>query len=96
MLIKRGSSGAHVKSFQEFLIVGGFLSGLADGIAGRVTHEAIKLYQGSRGLVADGVAGEKTLSKAREEGWSFKDEPTKAQEDAAKALGLSVEVVKTI
>lgn len=96
MLIKRGSSGAHVKSFQEFLIVREFLFGLADGVAGRVTHEAIKLYQGSRGLVADGVAGAKTLSKAKEEGWSYGEAPSKAQEDAAEALDIPVKVVQTI
>tara|TARA_R100000808_G_scaffold23460_1_gene52097 strand:- start:6768 stop:7511 length:744 start_codon:yes stop_codon:yes gene_type:complete len=96
MVIKRGSQGAHVKSFQEFLIVKEFLHGIADGIAGPKTHEAIKLYQGSRGLVSDGIAGAKTLSKAKEEGWSHSEEPTKAQEDAAEALGIPVRVVQTI
>ena len=97
MIIRNGSRGDAVKSFQAFLIAQGFLAeGEDDGACGPRSVEGIKRYQESRGLVADGVAGKGTLGKAKEDGWSFVQEPTKAQEKAANSLGLPVKVVQTI
>jgi len=56
--LKRGSTGKAVKRVQEKL-------GLspADGIYGFWTADAVKKWQAKNGLVADGVAGPKTLAK---------------------------------
>lgn len=56
--LKRGSEGPTVKKLQEKL-------GLspADGIYGFWTADAVKKWQAANGLVADGVAGPKTLAK---------------------------------
>ena len=52
-----GSTGDTVKAVQEFLGIG------ADGIFGRGTKRAIKQWQASKGLTADGVVGPATLKK---------------------------------
>jgi len=96
-VVRSGSRGDEVKSFQEFLIGLGFLpEGEADGIAGRKTILALKSYQASSGLVADGVGGPKTLATARQDGWEFEDGPSQPQIEAANTLGLPVEIVQTI
>ena len=96
-MIRNGSRGDKVKSFQKFLIGMGFLpEGEADGIAGRKTLLAVKSYQASSGLVADGVAGPKTLSTARHDGWVYDNGPSEPQVDAANELGIPIEVIQTI
>ena len=96
-MIKRGSRGEEVKSFQSFLISLGFLSrGSDDGISGSNTIKAIKAYQRACGLPDDGVAGRMTFGAARDDGWVFEGSPTSAQIDAANALGIPVEVIQTI
>lgn len=52
-----GSTGDTVKAVQEFLGIG------SDGIFGRGTKRAIKQWQASKGLTADGVVGPATLKK---------------------------------
>ena len=52
--IKLGSKGDDVKTLQNFLQLE------ADGVFGRLTHEAVVAFQRSKGLVADGVVGKKT------------------------------------
>jgi putative chitinase len=56
--LKRGSTGALVKQLQEKLGIEP-----ADGIYGFWTSNVVKEWQGKNGLVADGVAGPKTLAK---------------------------------
>ncbi len=56
--LKRGSTGALVKQLQEKLGIEP-----ADGIYGFWTANVVKEWQGKNGLVADGVAGPKTLAK---------------------------------
>ena len=65
-LVKRGSRGAHVKAMQKKLTELGFrvsknpkYSGI-DGIAGSLTIAALKRFQKSRKLVADGLCGKNT------------------------------------
>ena len=97
MLIKSGSRGPVVKSFQKFLIGLGFLpEGEADSIAGRKTILAVKSYQAASGLVADGVAGPKTLNVAKHDGWVYEDAPSQPQLDAARDLDIPVEVIQVI
>jgi len=49
-----------VKKIQAALKKAGFYKGLIDGKAGQGTKEAIKAFQKSRGLKADGVVGKTT------------------------------------
>ena len=59
--IRFGSKGPRVTSLQQALISLGYLSGNADGTFGVKTRKAVKSFQRSRKLKADGVAGKKTL-----------------------------------
>ena len=61
--LKVGSRGTDVKALQNKLIELGYLSGKADGVYGSKTAAAVKAFQKDSKLSADGVAGEKTLSK---------------------------------
>ena len=52
--IKRGSSGADVKTLQTKLNL------YPDGIFGSLTEEAVKQFQREKGLTADGIVGDNT------------------------------------
>lgn len=53
-ILKRGSEGESVKTLQKAL-------GIADdGIFGRETEKAVKVWQAEHGLVSDGIVGSKT------------------------------------
>ena len=96
-MIRSGSRGDEVKSFQTFLISLGFLPmGEDDGVAGPKTTRSIKAYQAASGLTEDGLAGRNTMAVAREDGWVFEDSPSCPQIDAANTLGIPVEVIQTI
>ncbi len=60
-VLKKGDRGDEVKALQEKLIALGYLSGSADGVYGNDTFSAVKAFQRSQGLTADGVAGASTL-----------------------------------
>ena len=62
-LSKRGSTGSEVTQIQQKLINWGYLTGSADGIYGAKTEAAVKRFQQSNGLTADGIAGSATLAK---------------------------------
>ena len=95
MLIKAGSRGAHVRSFQKFLNDSGFNAGSADGVSGPKTVNAIKAFQVRSGLADDGIAGNNTLTAAKASGWDW-GKPTENQTKAAEALRLDIEVVQAI
>jgi len=57
-----GSSGEEVKQIQTKLKDWGYYQGNVDGIYGSQTYEAVKSFQSSNGLSADGIAGSQTLS----------------------------------
>ena len=57
ILLKKGSTGKDVKTLQTVLHL------YPDGIFGKLTEEAVKEFQRSHGLVADGIVGEKTWAK---------------------------------
>lgn len=61
--LRKGMEGEDVKTMQTRLIELGYLSGVADGKFGRDTFSAVYAFQKANGLVRDGVAGAKTLSK---------------------------------
>ncbi|MDX6480835.1 MAG: hypothetical protein QOG85_1345 [Gaiellaceae bacterium] len=60
------SDHAQVKLLQRELKSLGFLAGPADGVFGPSTQAAVEQFQSSRGLTADGVVGEKTLTALRD------------------------------
>jgi peptidoglycan hydrolase-like protein with peptidoglycan-binding domain len=53
----RGDRGADVVTLQRVLTMDGFPAEPADGIFGRLTQGAVKRFQRSRGLTADGRVG---------------------------------------
>lgn len=60
-LSKVGSRGDEVRKVQSKLRELGFYNGSVDGIFGTQTQSAVKAFQRSVGITADGVAGPKTL-----------------------------------
>ena len=65
-MLKTGSSGDEVKTLQKRLNAAGFDCGSADGIFGAKTEAALKAFQESAGIAADGVAGPATNGKLAE------------------------------
>ena len=61
VLSKIGSRGDEVRRVQTKLKNLGFFNGAVDGIYGVKTQSAVKRFQKSVGITADGVAGNKTL-----------------------------------
>lgn len=59
-VLKQGSNGGEVKELQRRLKQWGYYNGAVDGIYGKGTVEAVKLFQKKNGLKADGVAGIET------------------------------------
>ncbi len=62
-VIKNGARGSPVTALQKRLNALGFNAGTADGSFGPKTLAAVKAFQKSRGLAADGVVGPKTWTK---------------------------------
>lgn len=58
---KLGSSGEEVKKIQQKLSSLGFYSGSTDGVYGTQTKAAVKAFQQSCGITADGICGKTTL-----------------------------------
>jgi peptidoglycan hydrolase-like protein with peptidoglycan-binding domain len=58
--LRLGSLGEAVSELQGFLAVRGYRVGVIDGILGRATERAVRVFQRSRGLEADGVVGAAT------------------------------------
>jgi peptidoglycan hydrolase-like protein with peptidoglycan-binding domain len=59
-MLRPGSSGASVIDLQNRLTAIGFSPGAADGSFGSLTEAAVKSFQRSRGLNADGIVGPTT------------------------------------
>jgi peptidoglycan hydrolase-like protein with peptidoglycan-binding domain len=55
--LKRGSKKPEVKDLQEALEALGFSPGKIDGVFGAATEKAVKAFQASVGIEADGVVG---------------------------------------
>lgn len=65
--LKRGSLSNYVLITQDDLNTLGFRTGGLDGIFGAATQNAVKNYQNSRGLVADGIVGCNTWRSLQED-----------------------------
>ncbi|MFE4336657.1 peptidoglycan-binding protein [Streptomyces sp. NPDC056831] len=63
----RGDSGAKVKEIQALLIFWGFSVGSTgtDGQFGSATESAVKRFQSSEGITADGIVGPTTWAHLR-------------------------------
>ena len=59
-VLKRGSRGDYVLAWQKMLNLNGYYCGLEDGIFGINTENAVKQWQLSHGLDADGIIGKAT------------------------------------
>lgn len=66
-LIKRGSISTYVLIAQDDLNTLGYRTGGLDGIFGAATQNAVKSYQQSRGLAADGIVGCNTWRSLQED-----------------------------
>ena len=62
LVLKQGNSGSTVKLMQQKLKNWGYYTGAVDGIFGAKTKAAVIYFQKKNGLVADGIAGPKTLA----------------------------------
>lgn len=60
--LRKGDVNSSVKAMQERLIALGYLTGSADGNFGAQTYKALKAFQTSNSLEADGIAGKATLT----------------------------------
>lgn len=60
--LKRGNRGEEVRKLQQKLKQAGFNPGTIDGHFGKGTETALRAFQASEGLLADGIAGPQTLA----------------------------------
>ena len=92
-LSRLGSTGEEVRQIQSKLKSLGFYSGSVDGIYGARTQSAVKAFQKSCGISADGIAGPTTLLylglSSSSAGYSSSDEWLLAKLIAAEARGES-------
>lgn len=92
-----GSRGQEVRQIQKKLQNLGFYSGSVDGVYGTATQKAVRNFQKSCGITADGIAGPKTLlylglgsgSGTSTNGYSSNDIYLLAKIIAAEARGES-------
>ena len=61
-MLKLGDSGPEVLALQQALLARGFNPGAADGEFGQATQAAVIAFQNGEVMLADGVAGPRTLS----------------------------------
>ena len=96
-LSKLGSSGEEVRQIQKKLKSLGFFDSAVDGVYGIKTRSAVRQFQASVGITADGIAGPKTLlymglgssSGSSNSGYSSSDINLLAKVIAAEARGES-------
>lgn len=97
VLSRLGSRGDEVRRIQNKLRSLGFFDGAVDGIYGVKTQSAVRRFQKSVGITADGIAGRKTLlylglgesTTASTGGYSSSDVYLLAKVIAAEARGES-------
>ena len=97
VLSRLGSRGDEVRRIQNKLKSLGFFNGTVDGVYGVKTQSAVKRFQKSVGITADGIAGNKTLlylglggsTTASAGGFSSNDVYLLAKVIAAEARGES-------
>jgi peptidoglycan hydrolase-like protein with peptidoglycan-binding domain len=65
-MLRSGSRGPEVEDLQRALMRKGINPGPIDGAFGPKTEDAVRRFQERAGLVADGIAGPKTLGALEE------------------------------
>lgn len=75
-VLQKGSKGAAVADWQNFLIGQGFLVGLADGDFGKKTVAATKTFQKKNKLGVDGRVGNRTFAAAMQLGLGLVQDTT--------------------
>jgi peptidoglycan hydrolase-like protein with peptidoglycan-binding domain len=64
--LQRGSEGSEVSMLQQTLIDLNFKPGEVDGVFGVLTESALKMFQATGQLEADGILGQRTAEKLAE------------------------------
>ncbi|NJM69747.1 MAG: peptidoglycan-binding protein [Scytonema sp. RU_4_4] len=57
--LRFGDTGSSVRALQRLLVSNGYFV-QTDGVFGALTESAVRAFQSSRGLVADGIVGPRT------------------------------------
>jgi hypothetical protein len=65
-ILRQGDRGVAVRDLQHALAALGFSQTVADGAFGSGTADAVAAFQGTRGLLADGIVGSSTTAELRE------------------------------
>lgn len=60
---KYGDKGDEIKAAQQALLALGYKAGKADGVFGKNTRDAVKLFQARNGMTVDGKIGQRTLDR---------------------------------
>ena len=60
---KYGDKGSEIKKVQEKLLALGYKAGKADGVFGKNTRDAVKLFQARNGMTVDGKICQRTLER---------------------------------
>lgn len=101
-VLKNGSRGEAVKALQTLLNKAGFDCGNVDGIFGSKTEAAVRLFQASKGLKVDGIAGEATQDALAIAGAivtevpANEEEATQTEKQAATMIAFTPSQLKTI
>lgn len=93
--MRKGDIGAPVTQLQRQLVAAG-IKLTPDGVFGDATEAALKAFQQRAGLVADGIAGPKTIAAliSRDRNPKFLGEKDLAR--AAERLGVPVAAIKAV
>ena len=90
--LENGDSGPEVTELQTRLSNQGYYDGPITGYYGPLTQEAVIRFQQDRGLTADGIAGERTLSALE----GFNQTTTTSGTSGALRLGATGDAVSTL
>ncbi|MGN0774106.1 MAG: peptidoglycan-binding protein [Candidatus Ventricola sp.] len=85
LTLREGDEGENVYILQAYLFELGYYAGRIDGRFSAETTEAVKAFQRSNGLTADGIAGKSTQSKLKS-GSAIPAESANGQEEEAGTL----------
>ena len=83
---RQGSTGEAVRTIQTKLKNWGYYTGSVDGIYGSATTEAVRYFQRTNGLTADGVAGPATLRALGMPTGGGRERPSAAQNAEVELL----------
>ena len=97
-MLRRGTTGPSVRSWQQFLIGAGHLPAHSDdGVYGPKTQEATRAYQTAEGfppIQIDGIAGPLTLGSAFGQGFDGKAPAPALVRTTADGLGIDPDLMR--